>query len=1239
MSDRALSGKERYRARFLAELDGRIEAILTSAATLREAGLPTIPNDDSAQATALVNAVDQLYRHAHSIRGAAGTLGIEPAREAADLLAEIALHLNEEGILGDTFVWDLTSRAADGLAVFGAACRGGHDPEATALSEALPLLRADYERRFAPPEDAADDFAEVARVLRLSEEEIAAFGFPTAHRPSQPVLARQVGEGATSRDTMDGHHNVASADDHARAATTPRTASGTQDLDPAIVQVDAPPDARVCADAPVVVEQADDEPVPATRTEPDAAVSPGMLRVATIFCESGLRLLAPVPAALAALAADRWDVAAMRTVRRVFHTIKGDGRQIGAKGLAAVSEAAEDVFDAIFDARQRDPQTPYGLLADALPLLHEAYEFLAHEFEDPASVISDGVSDTSALRQALLDVAHLVGSPASLPPTPALSPAEERRQRLLPAFLAESRRLIDTLHRHLDTLRSEPDGIAALLGATRALHTLKGNAASMHVEVMASLANGGETLLEAVAASADPVSAAQLDLLSDLDGALRHVVDALDHGEPCEGTAFAALVAALDRAGASSVAAEKSDVDEPAAQPARPATTPTIGAGEVRIAPRPVTPNLPQAQAPTRHPAPMPNASRSLKPAPRAPRAEATRRSLTENITSVDLATVEHAVDLFGRSVTTRTMVTQGVKDLQRPVEESMRNTQRLRRIVDKLAAEFEIVRRERRAAQGDDWDALELETFDSYAQIILEFGEIIADQEEITGSLGNGVRRTALVSQNDLEATELLQKTLLGFRLVRLSTIEPRLDQVVTATARAVGKVVDWRLEGGAVAVDKSILDAVQEPLLHLLRNAIDHGLESAEERAARGKKETGSVTVEASYGANSVIIRVADDGGGIDPDRVAATAVRRGVLTADQAAALDAGAKMDLIWQPGFSTAATVTDISGRGVGLDIVRSAVERVRGAVTVESAQGKGTTFVLTLPLSLSVVRTLVLRDGEATVAVPITQVEGVHLISRDAITPLVDRTVAMVEGRAVTLLDQGLARPVPLAERLGGHSVVVLEVRVSADRTAGCVIDEVLGEEDTLVKALPRYLRHRSTFVGCSVAGNGRPYAIVDLHQLVAQNDESRVTVRTPAAATRLPAVAVERPLVLIVDDSLFMRRSLTDIYQNGGFRVETAEDGEEALATIAHSGLPDLISLDMEMPRLNGLEMLSVLRQLPGGDQVPVFMVTTRGQERHRREALKAGVSRYFTKPFDGAEMLAAAWAACGAAAAGNIA
>jgi CheY-like chemotaxis protein len=366
--------------------------------------------------------------------------------------------------------------------------------------------------------------------------------------------------------------------------------------------------------------------------------------------------------------------------------------------------------------------------------------------------------------------------------------------------------------------------------------------------------------------------------------------------------------------------------------------------------------------------------------------------------------------------------------------------------------------------------------------------------------------------------------------------------------------------------------------------------------------------------------------------------------VLTAAEAAALDPGAKLDLIWQPGFSTAATVTDISGRGVGLDIVRSAVERVRGEVTVESAPGKGTTFVLTLPLSLSVVRTLLLRDGEATVAVPITQVEGVHLVGRDAITPLVDRTVAMVEGRALTLLDQGLARPVPLAERLGGHGVVVLEVRLSADRTAGCVIDEVLGEEDTLVKALPRYLRHRSAFVGCSVAGNGRPYAIVDLQQLVTQSEGASATDGMLAGApgvcdTPLPGGAAEKPLVLIVDDSLFMRRSLTDLYQNAGFRVETAEDGEEALATIARIGLPDLISLDMEMPRLNGLEMLSALRQLPGGDQVPVFMVTTRGQERHRREALKAGVSRYFIKPFDSAAMLAAARATCGIAAAGHVA
>jgi len=1357
----AASGKDRYRARFLTELDDRIAAILAAAEVLRASGLTTIPDDEDDGASRLVEASDEMYRHAHSIRGAAGTLGIEPAREAADILVEVILHLGEEGMLGDAVAWDLMMRAVDGLKAVGVACATGEIGDALACPEWLSGLRADFEGRFAAPTGAGDDLAEVARMLRLSDEEIAAFGFPTAGsgRPtaaspapvpaSAPVPAAvPLSDGVVpatappiadeTGDTDDGEiaTQVGSREEHAadKAADT----DATEDTDANAVEVLQIPTASVTEEAtgdvretarpivagaaaeppdePEMIDSPDETPNPAYRirrvgsaamadgvaAERSAAMAdaeavaeavalipntPRVSRVGAIFCESGLRMLEQVPPALDTLDANRWDTAAMRTVRRAFHTIKGDGKQIGFDELATLAEAAEDTCDAVFTARERDGNVAYGLPAEALPLLRQAHAALVDLFRDPLR-LAQGVGDRLApLTRDLLDVADLAGTAASLPPKPAHSAAEERRRRLFPAFLAESRQLVDVLHGHIGALRADPANIASLLAATRALHTLKGNAMSMAMPAIADLAHGGESLLEGLTLTAEPVAPAQLNVLNDLDGALRHIIDTLDHGEDYDAAVISPLLAALnaahlDKDTAGGVRAAEQTVAPvpvptptlPAAVAPRPEQTPhpveadAVSIESVQLAPRQArsSPWLaalsasgtagPTPSSSTVGPA-QAHGSTTMAPGPEgaakplfmprsssvAARARTQRRSLTENITSVDLGEVERAVDLFGQLVTARTMIARGVEDLGRPATESLRNSQRLRRVIDKLATEFEAVRRERRLfSQRDGWDELELENFDASTQIMLELNEIIADQEEIAGGLSDEVRRTALLCEGDLETTNRLQHTLLGFRLVRLSSIEPRLDQVISSTARAVGKTVDWTLRGGEIAMDKVILDAVQEPLLHLLRNAIDHGFERTEDRVAAGKNPAGAITVAASYGVNSATITVGDDGAGIDPEHIAATAVRRGVLSAAEAAALDAQGKIDLIWRPGFSTATTVTDISGRGVGLDIVRGAIERVRGTVTLQSVRGRGTTFTLSVPLSLSVVRTLLLHDGEAMVAAPIAQIEGVHVVSSPDVTRLGDRTVASIGGRTVTLLDAGLAQPVTLAERLTGESIVVLEVRVSADRTVGFAIDEVLGEEDTLVKGLPRYLRHHTTFVGCSVAGNGRPYAIVDLRQLAEQSGDagagtgagSRSSSTGPRATAGRP-----QPLVLVVDDSLFMRRSLTEVYQGGGFRVETAEDGEEALAAIARIGLPDLISVDMEMPRMNGLEMVSVLRQLPGGHAVPVFMVTTRGQDRHRGEALKAGVSRYFIKPFDGEEMLAAARSACTSIAADSIA
>ena len=1245
-----ITPRQRFFARFVTELSGRVGAASTAVSALQGAGLASMPTGDDEEADRLVSLVDELYRHAHSIRGSAGTLSIEPVREAADILAELALHLSEAGALGDPTVWDLANRACRELTAMAGGLQAAGAIDAAILAIPLADLRADFERRFVPPQGAADDFAEIARVLRLSDEEIAAFRFPTSG-DLQPVGTAEAGnaalafpsplvpapppedrvlvaEGERRGDELVGAAAVVVPDVDQSAASSPPPADPAppeQALGRAMPREDAGDrDQALAGGEHDLGDEWIEDPI-LTDTAPNelAATAPTPVplpRVVTIFCESSVRMLAAVPAALADLRSDRWDLEAMRIARRVFHTIKGDARQVAFDGLAGLAEAAEDVFDAVFDARAQEPDVAYGIPDAASPLLLQAHAELLAFLEHPAGLVEGTAQPDRALVAALRHATTLIGGPSSLPVIPERSAAEERRKRLLPAFLTESRQIIDTLHAHVAALHADPMGIAPLLGGTRALHTLKGNAASMLFEAIAHLTGAGEALFEHVAVTGEPISAAQLDLLGDLEAALRHLIDAADFGEAGNTEAMAPLLAALT----------STPVTTPTRSRIRQPVERSVGVLDVPADPRGSGSDIARDHAPS---VPV---GRPLFAAPSSSdpiRSRGERRSLTEHMTAVALPEIDRSIDLFGQLATLRTVVARTVERLEGPALESVRSTDRLRRAIDKLSAEFETIRLERRAVAGrDGWDALELETFDTYAQLMLELQEIVADQQAIGGSLTEGIRRAGQASESDQETATALQKVLLGFRLVRLDTMEPRLDQVIAATARAVGKDVSWKLRGGKIAVDKAVLDAVQEPLLHLLRNAIDHGLEGHQERLAAGKPLEGTLTVEAAYGTNCVLVHVTDDGQGIDPEAIAASAVRKGILDSAAVAGLDARAKIDLIWQPGFSTSDTVTEISGRGVGLDIVQSALARVRGQVSVRSVVGQGTTFTLSLPLSLSMVRTLLLRDGEAIVAAPIAQIEGLHLVRAAEIILFDQAASVLVEGRALQLFSEGLATSVPLAERLREEEMVVLEVRIASERTIGFVIDEVLGEEDTLVKAMPRYLQQHTAFVGCGVAGDGSPYAIIDLPQFATQIEAARAERPDLVAPTarRRTMGQPSKPLVLVVDDSLFMRRSLAELYEGGGFRVLTAEDGEAALTLIAQTGLPDLLSLDMEMPRLNGLEMLAVLRQLPGGQHVPALMVTTRGQARHRLAALEAGVSHYFTKPFDDAELLAAARATC---------
>jgi len=597
------------------------------------------------------------------------------------------------------------------------------------------------------------------------------------------------------------------------------------------------------------------------------------------------------------------------------------------------------------------------------------------------------------------------------------------------------------------------------------------------------------------------------------------------------------------------------------------------------------------------------------------------------NSINVDLAKVDAVVAKVTEVAAHRASYQGMVRQLMDTAEEARRNVERLQALAAQIGNECARMRpeptRSTPGAQSGARDDLDLESYSPLNTAVLQLQEAVSDQQALIQRVADTItthwRLRAVESRVDAD----IQSALVNIRLIPLANMRVRLDGVVRQATQATGKNVRWTLQGGSVAVEKNVFDHLFEPLMHLLRNAVDHGLESAEGRRAAGKPETGSITVEARQEDNRIVIRVVDDGAGIDPDRVAALAVDRGVIAPDAARGLTPQQRMELIFTPGFSTAASVSHLSGRGVGMDAVREACARMGGTLELESKGEQGTTFALHLPLSLSVTRGLIVRDGGCSMALPVTGVSALHLVSADDIVEGPLGRVARIEGQDLPVYNLPPLPGARAADYVRNGEVHVLQVAHEGG-FIGVLIEDVLGEEEMLVKAPPALLRHVKSLLGAYVLPDGTVAPVVNLPRVLAD--------LRPVATLSPPAAEVgERPrTALIVDDSTSMRVALSGTLRNAGFTVLTARDGQEALDVLKHEGLPSLVTLDIEMPRMDGLEALFAIRQMPGAEALPVFMMTSRGGAKHRRAAEQLGATRYFTKPYRDSELAAAATAAC---------
>ena len=494
------------------------------------------------------------------------------------------------------------------------------------------------------------------------------------------------------------------------------------------------------------------------------------------------------------------------------------------------------------------------------------------------------------------------------------------------------------------------------------------------------------------------------------------------------------------------------------------------------------------------------------------------------------------------------------------------------------------------------------------------ELGRLQRAFEQLSGDLESAAQQVDFVSGE-------LRDQVMKLRMVPIGRTFSKYHRTVREIAHQLGKKVLLEVEGGDTELDKVLVEQLDDPLLHLVRNAIDHGIESPEVRASRGKAEEGHLRLAASHRGNQILIRISDDGGGIDVGKVRAKAIEKGLIPRDTAETLEDEQIFDLIFRPGFSTAGAVSDLSGRGVGMDVVRDTITRLKGTVAVASHMGTGSTFEIRVPLTLAIVQVLLLRAGGETYAVPID---------------LVERTVAAPPGairRSTTrevLYDGGHETPVVrLRDVLGlggaagamGVDEPVVLVDIAGQRY-GLVCDALLGRQEIVIKSLGSVLSRVPGAAGATLIGE-RCVLILDVPTLVAMSVSSRVPGQGLAGDSAI-AVTDDAPHVLVVEDAEVVREAMRRILAQAGYRVTVARDGAEGLA-LAERERFDLVSTDVVMPNMDGYELTRRLRAMPEYADVPIVMVTSKEERIDRIRGFDAGVDAYLTKPADASELLRA--------------
>jgi len=814
---------------------------------------------------------------------------------------------------------------------------------------------------------------------------------------------------------------------------------------------------------------------------------------------------------------------------------------------------------------------------------------------------------------------------------------------LFPIFEEEAQELLPKLDGQLRDWLREPAATKHAAACMRTLHTLKGGARLAGAMRLGEMAHRLETRIERLTGADGQAGTEDVE-------ALQAVSDAMSH-------AFEALRSRDAQAYSDAVAAAVAPIVPPA-RAAEPERAPAVELPPAFVATS-ATPLAPAESAPAvedrndkgergrakgRAPKDQPHAAANdarSEPATidwsrfaatgGAAAKPAERTLATQSAVRVRAPLLDRLVNQAGEVSITRSRIESGVGQIKGSLGDLTENLERLRGQLRDIELQGEVQmssRLEAAKAASQAFDPLEFDRFTRFQELTRMMAESVNDVATVQRTLQRSIEQAEdeLVAQARL--TRDLQDDLLRTRMVEFEGLSDRLYRVVRLTAKETGKQVRLDIVGGSIEVDRGVLDRMTGAFEHLLRNCVTHGIELPEARKAAGKDATGTILVALSHEGNEVGVEFRDDGAGLDLNRIRAKGEAMGLI--ERGSGHSDAELANLIFTAGFSTAETITELAGRGVGMDVVRSEVIAMGGRIETATAAGQGTSFKLVLPLTTAVTQVVMLRCGESTIAVPSTLVE----IVRRATPQEIDDSYARggYEFGDSTLPFFWFGALLQLGARPGENQARTRTVVIirSAQQRIALHVDEVLGNQEVVVKNLGPQLSRLPGLAGMTLLASGavaliyNPVALATLY-----GDAARAALGTRADGSRpmqpseAAASAAVAPLVLVVDDSLTVRRVTQRLLVREGYRVTLAKDGLDALERLAEE-LPQVVLSDIEMPRMDGFDLVRNIRADARLRDLPVIMITSRIAQKHRDHATELGVDHYLGKPYSEEDLLA---------------